>query len=495
MKTIATPNKKRGAVLVITAFSIFVLMGLAGLAIDLSHAYVNKSRMQNLADALAMSAVITLNKKNDPANSVDEEAAKTYAETHTFTLFKNSLGNSEINTAIAASNLTFTFAKITDLKDLNDSAAGDWKAAGAINDANFARVEISPMGISTWFAAVLGINQLAVSTSAVAGTVDVVPCDVAPVMMCADVDSAGKVKDDKCDDNTKDKNILDANGVPVVNLDDDKDCYGYELNALYCLKQQEGTWSDTALCPQPPTGSFGAGNFGFLDYDPPGLNPSLKYCAAGNPSCSDAYCEAPTDPVTGFPRVASKTGQNFGQVADGFNTRFNLYGGGLSPYGNSPDSADYPPDTVIGPGGSGIVGRTNGDVTKVQRIGSETELTDIHTFYDTLATTDITTNLPGLKGRRILSIPFVDCRTDIDGKTDIKVLGFGCFMMAREYGNSTQPYVYNSIDPSKKFLYGVFVGNGVCHGAGNAVSGPDTGFKKVILYKEPYALTGLGGHS
>jgi Flp pilus assembly protein TadG len=472
MNSAGSIRQQQGAVLVLTALCLLVLIGAAGLAIDIGRTMVNKTIEQNAVDAMALSAAIRLNQKNDSTTNVDEIAAVGEGKA-TYALFKspNSKGNGEIQ-GWSDSNFNFTFAKIT---DLSTSTLGDWKSANAVDsggnpttlDTNFVRVTSNARGINTWFAGVVGFPQLAVSSSSVAGTTPITPCDVAPIMMCAEVNpTTGDVLDDDCSNDSNPKAAITGA---------DNDCYGYEINALYCMKQQEGAWSDDPLCPQPPNGPYGAGNFGFLDYDPPGLNPSLKYCAAGDPDCA-LNCRFSTDPATGLPIVATKTGQNFGTASQGFNTRFNLYGGGLAP-------EDYPPDLVIGSG-------TNGDVSRVQRIGSETELTNIHSIYQS-ASTDITTNVSlGKKGRRILPVPFVDCRVSIDGKSDVKIVGFGCFMMAREYGNSSQPYVYDDIDPAKKFLYGVFVGNDVCTGVGKANSVNDFGYDKVILYKDPF-----GGHS
>jgi len=309
--SLASLSKSKGSVLVITALSLVALMGVAGLAIDLSHAEVNKTRLQNLADALALSAAISLNKQNNPTTSTDEVAAEAYARANTLALFKNSVGNSEIKTAIASGpplDFIFTFANIT---DLNASTAGDWKKSVDIapgdpqNAANFVRVTSlnNPMNISTWFAGVIGFNNMPVSTSAVAGFTPITPCDTAPMMMCAAMDDTGKVKDTDCNN--------DSNPNAAI-LGTDNDCYGYELNALYCLKSTYGGTPDP-LCPSPPS-QFGPGNFGWLDL---GGTPSLKTCAAGDPTCS-LNCKFPIDPVTKLPVVPTQTGEAFGQASQGF---------------------------------------------------------------------------------------------------------------------------------------------------------------------------------
>ena len=51
-----TLRKQKGTVIVLTALSLIVILGMIGLAIDLGHAYVNKTRLQNALDATALSA-------------------------------------------------------------------------------------------------------------------------------------------------------------------------------------------------------------------------------------------------------------------------------------------------------------------------------------------------------------------------------------------------------------------------------------------------------
>ena len=63
-KTSAADGKLRsekGAILFIVAACLVVLLGIMGLAIDLGHAYNNKSQLQNIADACALAGGSALN--------------------------------------------------------------------------------------------------------------------------------------------------------------------------------------------------------------------------------------------------------------------------------------------------------------------------------------------------------------------------------------------------------------------------------------------------
>lgn len=478
MITTLTPvRKEKGVVLVLVALSLVVLMGVAGLAIDLSHAEVNKTRLQNLADALALSAAISLNKGESSTAFPDkEEYAENYAKTTTLPSFESASGNNEVNLAAAA--FTFTFAADW------SSNGGDWYAYNAINGAKFARVEVTtPMSIPTWFARIMGFNNMAVASSAVAGTAPIEPCDLAPIMMCTtltnpDPTTPPVITDPDCNNDTNKKLISVANGGDAVN--GDLDCYGYELNALYCMKSQIGGTADP-LCPDPPN-AIGAGNFGWLD-----LGLSLEKCAAGDPACG-TNCRYSKDPVSGFSTVPVKTGEVYDQAKDGFNTRFNQYPSGGGP--NALTAAKYPPDKVIGVDG----GTMNGTLTKVQTIGSETVLSpEIYNYYKGTVSDVPSNQSVALKGRRLMSVPFVDCRTPLTGaSTDVKIVGFGCFLMAREYGNISSPYEHEPKPwpADKKYLYGVFLGGGACESLGELTSNSNYGYYKVILYKDPF-----GGHS
>jgi Flp pilus assembly protein TadG len=495
--TLTSLRKAKGNVLVLTAAALFTLMGIAALAIDLSHAETNKTRMQNLADALALSAAISLyNKESSTTITNRERYAQTYAATITLPCFIGATtsctpnANAELNgfastvlnpSTLAGDTTTFTFATVTATTSLTQAT---WSPAGSATSAsagaNFVRVSLPVVNIGTWFAGIMNFQNMGVSATAVAGTSPITPCDLAPFAMCAAVDSNGNVKDPNCQDKT--------------NTTLGNDCYGYVLNALYCMSDESNP-SPSILCP---TGTaLGPGNFGFLNTSG-GNNASLQICTAGDPSCN-LNC----DYLTSMP---TKTGQNFGQVSTGFDTRFNEY-----PGGNQLPSATYPPDMVTGSNlqhlanpelNNGLVDNQGnplaGFVNYVQTIGSETALSTAYSSYQNAYASGTVTGVTaatidsaavanhGIYGRRIFSIPFVNCNTSLNGNSAAPIVGYGCFFMAREYGNVSVPYQYNGNTPANnKYLYGEFI-NGNCSGIGKSTStSSNYGFYNVILYKDP----------
>lgn len=53
LRAIQSALSDRGSVTLLVAFSLVVMLGIAGLAIDLGYMYLQKNRMQAVADAAA----------------------------------------------------------------------------------------------------------------------------------------------------------------------------------------------------------------------------------------------------------------------------------------------------------------------------------------------------------------------------------------------------------------------------------------------------------
>jgi hypothetical protein len=71
-------RKRRGAVVVLAAFLMIVMLGMVAFSVDLGYIALTKSELQNAADAAAMAAA---SKLNSPQSEIKNEA-KTYANLH-----------------------------------------------------------------------------------------------------------------------------------------------------------------------------------------------------------------------------------------------------------------------------------------------------------------------------------------------------------------------------------------------------------------------------
>jgi Flp pilus assembly protein TadG len=454
MKAFKTHCSQNGSVLVMTALALFVIMGMAGLAVDFSHAYTNKTRLQNLADALALSAAISLNKQESSSTIPDKEAyAEDFAKSLTFSDFVESYGNKEVQDGIATADLTFTFAT-------NWSAtAGHWLAADKIDEAKFARVTVNSANswkIATWLAGIIGFDDVAVNASAVAGTVPINPCDnVLPIMMCSEtnnpkapVDSDGARIDTNCNDNNDSSGFTNSNN----------DCYGYERDVVYATKESKWKAND-----------IGPGNFGYFDVGSGGSD--IKECLAGAPDCTANLCELLDDPD---PTLTSEPGGKVGPGEQGLNTRFDDYKGSIKYNGIFPL-----PDSIVKHSLSTIAREPLHEFDPGKNY-TATSAQIYNSYYKDhyLTSNDLTSDHKFTPGRRLVVMPFVACPGNTNGKKPLEIVGFGCWFL-------TSP-------SDGKTIYQEFLGKEGegCNFSGTTTSTNDFGFYKVQLYKDPF-----GGHS
>ncbi len=450
-------HKQRGVIIVFTALALVLLVGMAGLAIDLSHVYTNKTRTQNLADALALSAAISL------LNEETEEAAEDYSRDHTLPAFIGADGNSELDATVENSDIDFQFSNSTNLP----SSTSDWHSAGNVN-ARFVRVVI-PNDIGNWFLPVLEIlipgnyDEVSVASSAVAGPAPIAPCNLSPIGMCADVNDDGDAKDDECGDG---------------------ECFGYTVNNMYCLVAGVSNNDNGAKCESSSGSEYSAGNIGILDFSGltgtnAGAN-TLAQCIAKTDDCT-ATCNSKN-----LAGLQTKTGTNWGPFENAIASIFNS---------DHPDTG-YSSDIIIGSTDTskGTIVTTNDlldeikPATKIPKEGVPPSITlsDPFAVYQQvfkdgyIGETGTTSSPMAEYGKRIFTVPMIDCDDLKPGKSIAKFVGYGCFFITAE----------SDKDKSNITLLGQFIDNEYCLGIGTQTSDQDTGFYKVILYQDL-----LSGHS
>ncbi len=170
-----TRASQRGVTAVFTTIAMLTLIGMAGLALDMGHAYVNKTRLQNALDAAALSAATTLDKTGDTAQ----------ASVAAWTAFSKN--------AAAAGNGELAGIKPGDLSVAYSHTLKPFTAGSA--PPMFVRTSVPNLSLDSWFISVLGIGSKSVGASAVAGPSPQFNCATIPVMACGDKDD----KDDPAD--------------------------------------------------------------------------------------------------------------------------------------------------------------------------------------------------------------------------------------------------------------------------------------------------------
>jgi Flp pilus assembly protein TadG len=373
IKSITMPRKEKGTVIVLTAVSLIVIMGMLGLAIDLGHAYVNKTRLQNALDAMALSAAISL-VNGRPLNQVVSDARITFTE--------YGLSSSIQATADDKNDIDVCF-----FNNYNEiTAASPCATSTPTASSKFVRAAVIPghlLSVATTFASFLGFTSTNIFASAVSGTVSLTNlCTLAPMLVCAGKEPDGSI----------DKDCFDGDPGEEIG----ERCYGFTIGEQKTLKLVD--WKSTDL---------GAGNFGLLDVGNGGSD--VCDAMAGNLSCTTLR----TDDLAN-----AQTGNEAGPTSC-LNVRFDDRTGKFSNFAQYPIS-NYPADT---------------NIIQYPTISSPTDVPPYFDNY--IAGTPFTspTNTPALAGRRVVHIPIVDCAegAGATGSTvALHVKAMGCFLVTKK---------------------------------------------------------------
>lgn len=208
-------TRQRGAVAIIVGLSIAVLVGFAGLALDLGRLYIAKTELQNSSDACALAAARELTGTSGNQLTIAEAAGIT-------TGGANSVMFQHEPVAYAA-NSNVTFSQTLNGVYMTKDMYGPTEALAM----KYARCTVSRTGIATWFMQVMEllpgieVGDQSVGATAVASVAPAQTNCALPVAVCAS-DLAGK---------------------PV------------------------GSWLESVL--GPPGGEL-TGNFKWVDFTPPG---------------------------------------------------------------------------------------------------------------------------------------------------------------------------------------------------------------------------------
>lgn len=164
-------SRQQGAVAIIVAICLVVLIGMLGLVLDLGHLYVTKTELQNAADAASLSGAKELNGKvtgiNNAINRAIEAAGRNKFNLHSSTL------------VITASNIRVGACPSAGCMVAISTITTDALAA----DKTFLEVNTGSHGLGTWFAQVLSSVNSNMATSAVAVAGKYV-ANITPIAIC-----------------------------------------------------------------------------------------------------------------------------------------------------------------------------------------------------------------------------------------------------------------------------------------------------------------------
>jgi len=406
-------RRQSGAVMVIVVLAMAVLLGIAGLALDGSNTMLNKSRLQTAVDAAALSAAKVLDQTRGDVILAETTARGTFSDN------ANEDGNALLAAASDSGEVSVSFEFSNTLIPF----------VSGTTPAQYVRVTATDLRLDSWLTPIMGVDEMSVDASAVAGPSTTLGriCNVAPMMVCAGPD-------------------------PQFDRDaPDYDPYfGFQPNALQVLKAGS------------PNQAMQKGNFQLIRLDG----------AAGGSDAREALAGSYDACITSSAPIETEPGNTVGPVSQGLNTRLNRYSG---PLASSQD--DYPPDVIVTQPDSPLELADDGE-TILYEGNPVTDGSEISYSYDDYAAdvADPTaTKLPnGIAGRRVMAMPVGVCG-DEAGQSEVPFATVLCFYLVQEVEQGDDPDVFGQFTPDG------------CRVTGTAGPDPVTGPGPYIiqLYKDP----------
>lgn len=163
-----TGTRQRGAVAVVVAFVLIVLLAVLGLVIDLGHLYIVKTELQNAADSCALAAARELNDLSVGASDRGKAAGVTAGT-------NNKMDMQGQAVSLTAGDVTFS-----------SSLSGPWSDT-VDNKTVYARCapyEKVPYSVAQWITHVADTNPMQVNAEAVARPVGGKSYCAVPIAMC-----------------------------------------------------------------------------------------------------------------------------------------------------------------------------------------------------------------------------------------------------------------------------------------------------------------------
>ena len=182
MKTQNTTHKRQqGVALVMFTMGMVVMIGIAGLALDLSHVMLDDSRLQNALDACALSGTQVLME-----TSGNDDAKMTAARIAAEDTFLANRGTDFAN--LGRSDVIVGFSDTLEVDPFPSTTVSPRYVSCTVNNHS----------VSTSLAHILSIDTLGLNVTAVAGAIPIKPCNVVPLLVCGTPGSTCDFGDDSC---------------------------------------------------------------------------------------------------------------------------------------------------------------------------------------------------------------------------------------------------------------------------------------------------------
>jgi hypothetical protein len=412
MRRLRQERAQHGAVALLVALALIVLVGVAGIVIDLGRLFVIKTELQNAADACALAAAREL---NVPSKTL---SVLTRAENAGIEVGNRHFDDFQHNQVVFRTDHDVTFSTALDGTYVT-------KASAAGSDVRYVRCTHEVKGIIPTLTSILGVGSNDVAATAVASLQGGMTTCPIPLAMC--------------------KQNAPVPPCTVPNTEPDRFglCVGQWYAGLMNSKSTE----------------FASGNFNWVDFTPH---------AGGTSDIADALIGSGVCDVDPSVKVLhADAGQKEG-VAKAWNSRFGLYKGGgpIDPESGPPDLTGYAYGEKNWPqqqlAYSDYRAR-QGDHTPYPGDG----VTGLKTNGYHASSRD--EHRAGTSDRRILPMPVVDCST-WGPKHQADIAGWACALMVY-----TMPAPNSKTNPDFEELRLEYLGDAAVEGSPCASYGQSGG--------------------
>jgi len=360
------PKSQRGSAMALVVIALAVLILMAGLALDVGHFMLSKTRLQDTVDAAALAAAKTL----------DETASTTLATAEALQAFgsnANAAGNGELGSSYAGGNgrLQVSVQYSSTLPPFTPGSAS----------GPYVRVRAAGFTLPTWLVSVVGFSQFNVTASAVAGPSPTVStaCNIAPMMVCGSA-AAGP-----------------------ANL------WGYTLNAPTVLKSAS-----------PGSAQVGPGNFQLIQLGGSGANIVRQNLAGSYAACATTGTSAQTQTGNEAGPTAQGLNTRFGKYSGPVTE---------AQYPPDVIVKSLSPALTADSSGNIYQGSTRITSSNINLIYSYQNYSTDLAYPSRYDYQPIESGGPGAFQRRILEVPVGDCSGTSNGSTTVPTLGFACFFL------------------------------------------------------------------
>ncbi|HXR92678.1 MAG TPA: pilus assembly protein TadG-related protein [Steroidobacteraceae bacterium] len=383
----APPRAQRGISLVLITIAITALILMSGLALDISHMMINKTRLQDTVDAAALAAANTL-------NSTSNTNLATASALAAMGLNASAAGNQELGASYTAGNITVTVEYSSALPPFTPGTA----------PAQYVRVKAAGFSVPAWLVRLAGITQLSVSASAVAGASPTVntACNLAPMLVCGTTPSpAGTI-------------------------------WGFQPDAPQVLKSAA-----------PGSSQLGPGNFQLVQLGGPGGNDLKSNMAGGYQACETVGNSDAVQTQTGNLVGPSSQGLDtrFGQYKGGLTE--SQYPPDVLTTGQSPELSLDKNGNIVGGSPATVIDASNIN----QLLYSYKQYTQDEGDPTKYQYQPVSSGGPGAFNRRVLSVVVGDCSGKVNGTSSIPIIGFACFFLLQpDSGGGNIDFIYGQFE-------------------------------------------------